>query len=123
MFLSSAIFLVPFGKLADIYGRKRIFTYGILAFTVASVGVGISNSVVMLIFFRILQGIGAAAIFCIGAAILTSLFPSCELGRVLGINVAAVYLGYSIGPFSRRISEHNTWVGEVFFLSMCFWDR
>jgi MFS family permease len=52
--LSSAIFLVPFGKIADIYGRKRIFTFGILAFTVASVGVGISNSAVMLICFRIL---------------------------------------------------------------------
>lgn len=97
--LATAMFLVPFGKVADIHGRKRMFTYGILTFTLASVGSAISVSATMLICFRIVQGIGAAAIFCIGAAILTSLFPSRELGRVLGINVAAVYLGASAGPF------------------------
>jgi len=116
--LFSAIFLVPFGKIADIYGRKRIFTYGILAFTVASLGAGISNSVVMLICFRILQGIGAAAIFCIGAAILTSLFPSRELGKVLGINVAAVYLGYSIGPFlGGYLTQYLGW-RSIFFVNV-----
>ncbi len=97
--LATAIFLVPFGKIADIYGRKRIFTFGIVIFTLASVGSAISNSSMMLICFRILQGIGSAGIYCIGAAILTSIFPSKELGKVLGINVAAVYLGASFGPF------------------------
>jgi EmrB/QacA subfamily drug resistance transporter len=108
--LATAIFLVPFGKIADIHGRKRIFTYGILTFTLASVGSAISNSAMMLVGFRIIQGIGAAGIYCIGAAILTSIFPSKELGKVLGINVAAVYLGASFGPFLGGVlTQHFGW--------------
>ena len=108
--LATAIFLVPFGKIADLYGRKKIFTYGIMTFTVASFGSAVSNSAMMLISFRILQGIGAAAIYSIGAAILTSLFPSKELGKVLGINVAAVYLGASFGPFlGGFLTQHLGW--------------
>ena len=116
--LASAIFLVPFGKIADIYGRKRIFTYGILIFTLASVGSAISNSAMMLICFRILQGIGAAAIYCIGAAILTSVFPSRELGKVLGINVAAVYLGYSAGPFLGGFLTHHLGWRSIFLVNV-----
>jgi EmrB/QacA subfamily drug resistance transporter len=97
--LASAMFVVPFGKSADIYGRKRLFTYGVMTFTLTSAGCAISNSTAMLICFRVLQGIGAAAVYPVGAAILTSTFPARELGRVLGINGAAVYLGFSSGPF------------------------
>jgi len=97
--LASAMFVVPFGKSADIYGRKRLFTYGVMTFTLTSAGCALSNSAAMLICFRVLQGIGAAAVYPIGAAILTSAFPPRELGRVLGINGAAVYLGFSSGPF------------------------
>jgi len=108
--LASAVFLVPFGRVADIYGRKRIFTYGVVTFGLASVGCAFSNSAVMLICFRMMQGIGAAAIYCIGAAILTSVFPSNQLGKVLGINVAAVYLGYSFGPFwGGFLTQHFGW--------------
>jgi EmrB/QacA subfamily drug resistance transporter len=104
------MFLVPFGKIADIYGRKRIFSYGVLIFTLASVGSAISNSTTMLICFRMLQGIGAAATYCVGAALLTSVFPSGELGRVLGINLAAVYVGYSAGPFlGGFLTHHFNW--------------
>lgn len=97
--LASAIFLVPFGRIADIYGRKRIFTYGVVVFTVSSLLSAISTSVVALISFRILQGIGSAMTFGTAVAILTSAFPVRERGKALGINVAAVYLGLSLGPF------------------------
>jgi len=97
--LAAAIFLVPFGRLADIYGRKRIFTYGIFIYTVSSFFTAISNSATVLILSRILQGIGSAMIFSTAVAIVTSAFPVGERGRVLGINVAAVYLGLSVGPF------------------------
>jgi EmrB/QacA subfamily drug resistance transporter len=108
--LTSAMFLVPFGKIADIYGRKRIFAYGILVFTLASVGSAVSNSATMLICSRILQGIGAAEIYCVGTAILTSVFPSRELGKVLGINLAAVYTGNSAGPFlGGFLTYHLGW--------------
>jgi EmrB/QacA subfamily drug resistance transporter len=108
--LTSAMFMVPCGKIADIYGRKRMFTYGILTFTLASAGSALSNSAAMLIGFRILQGVGASAMYPIGAAILTSTFPAGELGRVLGINGAAVYLGFSVGPFfGGLLTQHLGW--------------
>ncbi len=97
--LTAAMLLVPFGKIADIYGRKKIFTYGILIYTISSFLSAISISTFMLICFRILQGIGGAMIFGTGVAILTSVFPVSERGKALGINVAAAYLGLSFGPF------------------------
>jgi EmrB/QacA subfamily drug resistance transporter len=96
--LAAAMFLVPFGKVADIYGRKKIFTYGTAVFTFAALFIGLSTSSAMLVSIRVVQGIGSAMIFGTGVAILTSVFPPGERGRVLGINVAAVYLGLSLGP-------------------------
>jgi EmrB/QacA subfamily drug resistance transporter len=116
--LTSAMFLVPFGKIADIYGRKRIFTYGILVFTFSSGAAAISTSATMLICFRILQGIGAAATYCIGAAILTSVFPSRELGKVLGINLAAVYTGNSAGPFFGGFLTHYLSWRSIFLVNV-----
>lgn len=97
--LASAMFLVPFGRIADIHGRKKVFIYGIAVYTVSSFLAAISTSAMMLILFRVLQGIGSAMIFGTGVAILTSVFPVNERGKALGINVAAVYLGLSLGPF------------------------
>jgi EmrB/QacA subfamily drug resistance transporter len=96
--LAAAVFLVPFGRLADIFGRKRIFSYGMWIFTVSSLMLAFSPSSSVLIALRTLQGFGSAMIFGTGMAILTSVYPVGERGRVLGINVAAVYLGLSLGP-------------------------
>jgi MFS family permease len=64
----------------------------------------------MLIAFRVLQGIGGAMIFGTGVAIVTSVFPVGERGRALGINVAAVYIGLSVGPFAGGfLTEHFGW--------------
>jgi len=116
--LASATLLVPFGKIADMCGRKRIFTYGITAFTLASVGCVASKSAAILLCFRILQGVGSAAIYCVGATILTSLFPSRELGKVLGLNVAAVYLGSSLGPFLGGFLTHHLGWRSVFLVNV-----
>ncbi len=108
--LAAAVFLVPFGRIADIYGRKKIFTYGILIYTASSLLLATSTSGAMLISFRILQGIGGAMLFGTGVAILTSVFPIGERGKVLGINVAAVYLGLSLGPFlGGFLTQHFGW--------------
>jgi len=114
--LSAAIFLVPLGKIADIYGRKKVFVIGTVIFTVSSFILGISNSATMLIVFRIFQGIGGSMIFGTGIAILSSVFPPGERGRVLGINVASVYMGLSMGPFVGGIlTEHIGWRGVFLF--------
>jgi EmrB/QacA subfamily drug resistance transporter len=116
--LASTIFLVPFGKMADMYGRKKIFCYGILTFVVASFGASISHSSGMLILFRILQGIGAAANYCVGAAILSSVFTTEDLGKVMGINLAAVYVGYTAGPFfGGSLTQHLGW-RSIFFVNV-----
>ena len=118
--LSSAIFLVPFGRLADIKGRKRIFILGIGIFTLGSFLSGLSTSAEILIAFRILQGIGGAMIFSTGVAILTSVFPPKERGRVLGINVASVYTGLSLGPFFGGILTQNLGWRSVFLFNVPF---
>ena len=108
--LASAMFLVPFGRVADIYGRKKIFTIGILAFTAASFSMVLCKSALMLICFRIFQGIGTAMIFGTGVALLTSIFPAQERGKALGISVAATYIGLSIGPFlGGFLTKHFGW--------------
>jgi len=96
--IAAAMFLVPFGKIADIYGRKKIFQYGIAIDIIASFLLIFSFNEMEMIALRIIQGIGAAMIFGTGMAILTSVYPPAERGKALGINVAGVYLGLSLGP-------------------------
>ncbi|MFC1846832.1 MFS transporter [Chloroflexota bacterium] len=116
--LSAAIFLVPCGRIADIYGRKRIFTYGIIIFILTSLLLSFSNSSEMLLIFRVLQGIGAAMIFGTGLAMITSVFPVGERGRALGINVAAVYLGLSLGPLLGGLFTENFGWRSIFLINV-----
>ncbi len=116
--LSASVFLVPFGRAADIYGRKKIFTYGFLVFTISSLLLAMSTSATLFISFRVLQGIGSAMIFGTGMAILTSVFPAQERGRALGISVAAVYLGLALGPvLGGLLTQHFGWRG-VFLVNV-----
>ncbi|MGD8286082.1 MAG: MFS transporter, partial [Desulfobacterales bacterium] len=108
--LAAAVSLVPFGKLADIYGRKKIFLGGQIIVTITSLLTAISISAHMLIIFRIFQGIGGAMVFATSIAILTSVYPPQERGKVLGIAVAAVYIGLSCGPFfGGWLTQHFSW--------------
>ena len=114
--LSSAALLVPFGRIADIYGRKKIFTWGIGIFTLSSLLCGLANSATMLIAWRVLQGMGGAMLAATSVALLTTVFPTNERGKVLGIIVAAAYLGISLGPVLGGIlTEHFGW-RSIFFL-------
>jgi len=116
--LAAAAFLVPLGRLADIHGRKKVYTLGMALFAVASLLCAIAASAGMLIGFRALQGLGAAMMFGTGMAILTSVFPLEERGKVLGITVAAVYVGLSVGPFiGGVVTEHFSWRG-VFLINV-----
>jgi EmrB/QacA subfamily drug resistance transporter len=116
--LSAAIFLVPFGKVSDIHGRKRVFVYGTWMFTVSSFFLGVSSSGGMLIVFRVLQGVGSAMVFATATAILISAFPVQKRGRVLGISVAAVYLGTTCGPFFGGLLTHHLGWRAIFFVNV-----
>jgi EmrB/QacA subfamily drug resistance transporter len=97
--LASAVFLVPFGRLADIHGRKKIFTIGLAIFTLTSLALVFSPTSLVLIILRFVQGAGAALIFGTAVAILTSVTPPQERGKAIGIYTTAVYTGLSLGPF------------------------
>jgi EmrB/QacA subfamily drug resistance transporter len=108
--LSAAIFVVPFGRIADIFGRKSIFIAGLTVIVISSLLCSISNSVFMLIASRLVEGLGSAMIFGTLIAILTAAYPAKERGKVLGINVAITYLGLSAGPFiGGIITQYLGW--------------
>jgi MFS family permease len=115
--LSSAIFLLPFGKLADIIGRKKVFTSGIVLFTLSTFLILFTRSITSLIIFRIFQGLSSAMIFGTSLAILTSVFPMGERGRAMGINITAVYLGLSSGPIiGGLLTQYFGWRSIFAFL-------
>lgn len=108
--LAAAMFLVPFGRLADLIGRKRVFLWGMVVITVLTVALGLSFSGWMVVILRFVQGIGAAMIFGTGIALLTAVYPKEQRGFVLGINVTAVYVGLSMGPaVGGAITEYMGW--------------
>ena len=104
--LTSAIFLLPFGRLGDIIGRKKIFTIGIVLFTISTFLIVFSHSITSLIILRIFQGFSSAMIFGTSMAILTSVFQPGERGKAIGINITATYLGLSLGPVIGGLLTH-----------------
>ena len=108
--LATATCLLPAGRFADIKGRSRIYTAGIFLFSMATLLCGIASSAAWLIFFRIVQGVGAAFIFSTGMAILAAAYPPESRGRALGYSTASTYVGLSAGPVvGGLISFHYGW--------------
>jgi EmrB/QacA subfamily drug resistance transporter len=108
--LSTAAVLLPIGRLADIFGRTKLFKSGMLVYTITSFLCGFAPTGEILILIRVVQGIGAAMLFSTSTAILVSAFPLEERGKVLGVNVAAVYIGLSAGPFfGGMITQQLGW--------------
>lgn len=116
--LTTAIFLVPMGRLADMVGRRRIFITGISVFLTGTLLSGLAFSGASLIVFRLIQGIGGAMIFSTSIALLTSHFPPENRGRVLGINTAATYTGLSLGPVLGGLLVHYFGWRSVFLFSL-----
>jgi len=114
--LSTAIMLLPAGRLADILGRKRIFATGLILFILSSVFCALAPDVFWLVGFRVLQGFGSAMIFGTGLAIISSVYPPGERGRALGINVSAVYIGLSVGPLGGGLlTQYLGWRSIFWF--------
>ena len=108
--LAAAITLLPMGRLADLYGRRIFFLAGSLIFALSSllcIGVKTESFFIAL---RVVQGIGGAMIFSTGTAMLISAYPAGVRGKILGINIAAVYVGLTCGPFiGGLLTEHLGW--------------
>lgn len=115
--LSSAIFLLPFGKLGDIIGRKKVFTAGILLFTLSTFLILFAGSIKTLIILRVFQGFSSAMIFGTSLAIITSVFQPGERGRAMGINITFTYLGLSCGPvIGGLLTQYFGWRSIFAFL-------
>ncbi len=91
-------FILPFGRLSDMYGRKKIFQLGFLIFTMGSLFCGLSMGLMDLILFRGVQALGAAMLMANGPAIIASTFPPHERGTALGTMAMVVSAGLISGP-------------------------
>ncbi|MCG8336442.1 MAG: MFS transporter [Proteobacteria bacterium] len=96
---AACAFLLPFGRFADLTDRVALFKFGLLVYTLCTLVIGFLSSTPAIVAFRFIQGISAALIMATNMAILTDAVPKQSLGRAIGINVGAVYLGLSAGPF------------------------
>ncbi|MEN6310907.1 MAG: MFS transporter [Acidobacteriota bacterium] len=115
--LPAAMCLVPLGRVADIVGRRKIFALGLGVHTAATALAALAPSGAVLIAARGLQGVGGAMIFGTAIAVLTSIFPAGERGRVLGWNTAATYLGLSLGPVLGGFLVHGWGWRSIFWIT------
>ena len=96
--LTIATLTVSVGRLADMKGKKSIYTIGYVVFTAGSVMCGLASDIYSLIAFRVIQALGAAMIFSLGMGIITESFPREERGKALGIAGSLVSIGIVAGP-------------------------
>ena len=90
--------LLPFGRLGDAIGRRRVFLFGVGLFTVGSLACAFAVSTMTLVAARVLQGVGASMVSATTVAIITAAFPASMRGRALGMVGAVVGMGLTIGP-------------------------
>jgi EmrB/QacA subfamily drug resistance transporter len=115
--LAIAACIMPFGKAGDLYGRRRIFLWGALVYTAATVAAGCMSSAASFMIMRVVQGLGAAMIFSTGTALLVSVVPPAKRGSMLGLNVASTYIGLAAGPsLGGILTQHFGW-RSIFFTS------
>lgn len=118
--LSWAVFSIPTGRLADIFGLRRLSILGAIIFLVGTVAAVFSNSITTLIVFRVIQGIGSAILGGTIVAILTINFPAKERGMALGFYISSVYFWLSAGPFlGGLLTETLNW-RSIFVFSIPF---
>ena len=118
--LTTGALLMPMGRLSDFVGRKRVYTIGFTVFTLGAVLTATSPLLVSVIFFKVLQGVGAAMVQATGMAIVTATFPSEERGRVIGMFLSVVGIGAIIGPIVGGLVVDVFGWRYIFFLGLPF---
>ena len=114
----TASVLLTFGRLADMFGRVKLYNMGFILFTAGSALCSISYTGEQLIVFRIIQAIGAAFLFSNSAAILTDVFPENERGKALGLNQISIVIGSVIGlAFGGFLTSYLGW-RSIFWINI-----
>ena len=116
--LTVSVLMLGMGRLADIKGKKPIYTLGFAVFVVGSLLCGLSPTVGTLIASRVVQGIGASMVMALGMAIVTESFPPEERGRALGITGAIVSIGVVTGPTLGGLIVKNLSWHWIFFVDI-----
>jgi EmrB/QacA subfamily drug resistance transporter len=96
--LTVATLLLSMGRLGDMLGKKPVYQAGFAAFTLGSVLCSLSQTIDLLVAFRVVQAVGASMVLALGAAILTEAFPPSERGKALGLSGTVVSIGIVVGP-------------------------
>ena len=98
--------ILSFGRLSDIYGRRRIYSLGLFAFSVGSLFCGLATDIFWLIGSRLAQGLGAGMIMACTPALIVDVFPLAERGRALGFIGSVVAFGLTSGPVIGGLLLH-----------------
>jgi EmrB/QacA subfamily drug resistance transporter len=110
--------LLMWGRLGDLYGHRRAYVAGLLVFILGSALCSLASTAPTLIALRMLQAMGAAALFANAPALLTRYFPAGQRGQALGLQVTLTYLGLTVGPFlGGWIAQQAGW-RPVFYLNI-----
>ncbi|WP_433327119.1 MFS transporter [Spirillospora sp. CA-294931] len=115
--LTLAVAMIPAGKIADRFGRRRTFLAGVVGFAIASVLIGLSGSLGMVIFWRVVQGFAGALLQPASLAILRNTFPAERLNAAIGVWGATVGLSIAGGPIVAGVLVENVNWESVFFLN------
>ena len=110
--------LIVFGKVSEYIGRARLFFVGIIVFTASSLACGLSGSLSQLIFFRVLQGTGAAMLFSISSALIFETTPVSERGRAMGYLGSTVAIGSIAGPVVGGLVVDSLGWEYIFFINI-----
>jgi EmrB/QacA subfamily drug resistance transporter len=110
--------LLSLGRLSDMFGRKPIFAGGLALFTAGSGLCAISATEGQLIFYRIIQGIGAAMLMATGVAIITHAFPPKERGKAMGLIGTVVSIGSMAGPITGGFLIENVGWQSIFYINI-----
>jgi MFS family permease len=105
--LVSGAVLLPAGRIADLHGRVRLFTWGMAIFSVLSFASAFAPSAGVLLALRVLHGVGLAFGAATSMALVVMAYPPEKRGRALGLTVACVYLGLTLGPVLGGLIVHN----------------
>jgi EmrB/QacA subfamily drug resistance transporter len=96
--MASAMFVLIFGRIADMFGRKRVFMIGTVCVIITSVFASLATNSTYLLTARFLQGMSAAMLYATQVAIISSVFPPQQRGHAIGMTVSTIYLGLTCGP-------------------------
>ena len=100
--LSFAVLLATGGRLGDIFGRRRMFLFGVVIFALSSATAGLAASQTDLVASRVVQGVGAALMMPATLSIITDAFPASERGKAMGMWAGVSALALAVGPGRRR---------------------